>query len=255
MILYFTGTGNSRRVANSLGILLNERIVEIPKSSPYNLVLEGCSLGIVCPVYSWGIPPIVTDFLFHLNQIMVQEIKSKTLPVWVVLTYGDDCGEALTMMRKALKRIGLNLSGAWGIKMPNVYVLLPGFDVDRKELERRKLEESHARIQKIAVKISGGDWEFKVNKGSFPKLKTILTFPLFKRWGVNPRRWNVDASLCIGCGRCMNTCPVSNIALDAKMHPIWGIDCTSCCGCYHVCPVHAINYSTLTQKKGQYHPE
>jgi len=34
--------------------------------------------------------------------------------------------------------------------------------------------------------------------------------------------------------------------------PVWGMDCTSCLACYHVCPQHAVQYGKRTKDKGQY---
>ena len=33
---------------------------------------------------------------------------------------------------------------------------------------------------------------------------------------------------------------------------VWGMDCTSCLACYHVCPQHAVQYGKRTKDKGQY---
>lgn len=34
--------------------------------------------------------------------------------------------------------------------------------------------------------------------------------------------------------------------------PVWGDNCTQCLACYHICPVHAVEYGKVTAKKGQY---
>ena len=34
--------------------------------------------------------------------------------------------------------------------------------------------------------------------------------------------------------------------------PVWGTDCTSCLACYHICPQNAVQYGSVTGKKGQY---
>ena len=135
--------------------------------------------------------------------------------------------------------------------MPNVYVLLPGFGVDPKEVEKRKLQEAVGRIEEIAGKVNRHEYADDVHLGSMAGLKTSLIYPLFKRWGVNTGKWHFTDA-CIGCGKCAGACPVGNIVLtDGR--PVWGRDCTSCCACYHVCPTHAAQYGNVTKGAGQFY--
>ncbi|MDE6272793.1 MAG: flavodoxin domain-containing protein, partial [Muribaculaceae bacterium] len=157
MILYFSASGNSEAVARRLGILLDEKVFSILDQSPSHIVIEGESFGLVFPIYSWGVPPIVTDYIGHLNSEAIKTLKSK--PIWMVCTCGDDVAMAPEMLKKALATAGLCLSGGWSLQMPNTYVLLPGFDVDSKEIEDRKLKSSQARMIELAEKIANEKWE------------------------------------------------------------------------------------------------
>ena len=152
-------------------------------------------------------------------------IMEKGLPVWCVATCGDATGMAVDMLRKGLGKRGIKLVGAWSVIMPNVYVLLPGFGTDSKETEERKLKEAVGRLEHIAYRIGAGMWEHDLHLGPWPRLKTLTVYPLFKRWGVNTKKWHYTDA-CIGCGKCVRACPVGNIAMNGK-HPKWGTDCTS----------------------------
>ena len=60
MILYFTGTGNSRRVAGQLSELLGDTTVQLaPSLRGSTLPLPAGDIRViwVFPVYSWGVPP------------------------------------------------------------------------------------------------------------------------------------------------------------------------------------------------------
>ena len=48
---------------------------------------------------------------------------------------------------------------------------------------------------------------------------------------------------------------MDNITLNdsAPYSPTWGDRCAICLGCYNVCSRHAIEYSSATADKGQYH--
>lgn len=253
MIYYFSGTHNSRYAALRLGSMCGEDVRFIPATEPYteNLSTEiDKTVGFVFPVYAWGVPPIVLDFIKRLPESMAARMNEESVYTWCVATCGDETGMAVEMLKKALQDRGINLSATWSLIMPNVYVLLPGFGVDTKDVEKRKLNEAIERIKEIAGKVNKKERTDDVHIGPMARLKTALIYPLFKRWGIDTKKWHYTDN-CIGCGKCANVCPVGNIAM-IEGHPHWGKDCTSCCGCYHICPTHSAEYGNSTKGKGQY---
>ena len=250
MIYYFSGEGNTAYAAHIISKNIGEDRHYIPDTNPVFEKMDGLSLGFMFPIYSWGVPPIVRDFIAGLSETFIHEVKKNRIPVWMVVTCGDDIGDTTEMMAEILENRGLKLSAAWSIIMPNTYVLLPGFNVDKESLEARKLDKSIPRLREISGKIKEGIWEVDVKRGSFPWLKTKICYPLFVKFAMKPSKWHWNAE-CIGCGRCARQCPVDNIEMKGG-HPRWGINCVGCLGCYHICPVHAVGYGNRTSNKGQY---
>ena len=250
MILYFSGTGNTRFVAESLSNILDEKCVFIPTSHPADLHIDGKYLIFSFPVYSWGVPPLVIDYIRKLPDALISEIKKAEVPVLMVCTCGDEVAEAPEMFRSAWAERGIEVKGVWSVIMPNDYVLLPGFDVDDESVEMSKLDSSPARVREIAQKITSGLCETDVERGKWPRLKSRLVYPLFKKWGINPCKWSVSEE-CVHCGRCAAVCPVGNIKMTSGT-PTWGKHCVSCTACYHNCPAKAISYGRATSGKGQY---
>lgn len=251
MILYFSGNGNTRHAAKTLAKALDEKAYAINRLNPSTIAFEGGSFGVMFPVYSWGVPPIVADFISSLSQEFVNGLRNHAIPVWSCCTCGDETGMAHEMMRRIFDKRGMEMLGIWSVIMPNTYVLLPGFDVDSKEVEVRKLTEAEKRLAHIAAKIAAADWETDVTIGSLPRLKSRLIYPLFKKYGIFTSKWH-HTDDCIHCGICAERCPVGNITMQ-ESGPVWGKNCTSCLACYNYCPVHAIAYGKATERKHQYH--
>ena len=99
MILWYSGCGNSRFVADTLARDLgDDNMVFIPDAARQGTVLEfhpDDVLGIVFPVYSWSVPKLVSEFLRTVI------IKGKPKYIFAACTCGDETG--LTI--KHLKRI------------------------------------------------------------------------------------------------------------------------------------------------------
>ena len=259
MIFYFSASGNSRYVANRLGAVLGEQVEYMPAIHVGSMHPVGKSVGFVFPVYSWGIPDPVVRFIRGLpRNAFADAVDEKRLPVWAVLTCGDETGMAPEMLRGLLEERGLRLSYVGSVTMLNAYVLLPGFDVDAAEVEHRKLIAVPERIAALAVTLRDLTYDadgcrpmaIDVVRGSLPRLKSGLIYPLFRQWGVMPGKWHHNDD-CISCGLCVRSCPNQNISMRGGM-PVWSINCCSCLACYHTCPRHAVTYGRITRHKGQY---
>ena len=246
MIYYFSGTGNSRYCAHSLANLTGDSTIFISSGTTCN-DMNPDVFGLVFPVYSWGVPSLVLDFISRLPDGFRPGYS------YAVFCCGDETGNAPRMLVSALRRKGFLVNAMVSVIMPNNYVLLPGFNVDTAVVRDVKLEKVPGRLSEIAEWINARDCVQDYFTGSFPRLKTAIVYPLFRRWGVIRKLWRVKSS-CVKCGLCADRCPVKNITMT-ETGPVFGHECVSCLSCYHSCPSRSIRYGSFTARKGQYmHP-
>lgn len=249
MIYFFSGTGNSLRVARHLAEELGERLSSM--TSP--LCTDEKSIGLVFPVYAWGIPNVVEEFVCSFFKAHPESRSVEGLFLYAVMTCGDDVGYADHVLDAALQRAcGRGLDAAFSVQMPNTYVCLPGFDVDSPKLAGAKLALEENRVKEVARLIVEKRSVRHLVRGGFPWAKTYVLRPLFRLFLLTDRYFHADASLCTSCGKCKKTCSMKNIQIADGM-PLWQSHCIGCLACYHACPCHAINFGRMTQQKGQYY--
>ncbi len=229
MIYVFSGTGNSQWVADKL----------------QGMVKDGPDVfGLVFPVYGWGIPKVVEKYIKeHL-----EEIKSAQY-VYAVMTCGDDIGYADKVLEKTLEG---KLDAVFSVHMPNTYVCLPGFNVDKDDVAGAKVKETLELLPSIADSIRKRDKKTEVVRGAFAWVKTYVLRPPFNRFLVTDKYFHVISRQCIHCKRCVRGCPVGNMEMDKDGNVVWKHEnCTGCLRCYHRCPDHAIHFGKFTKNKGQ----
>jgi ferredoxin/flavodoxin len=246
MIFYFSGTGNSRHAAQLLGERLNDEVLDMASFRGGALHGAAATVGFVFPVYGWAPPQVVMQF--------IQGMTAEQTPAYLyfIAVCGDDTGKTADVFAEAIRRKGWHVDAGFSLTMPNTYVCLPGFDVDKPEVERLKIEAVPARIEYIAqaVKERRVMSRFDCHEGALPVLKTYFLGGFFRQFLMNPKMFRVNEG-CVGCGRCEQVCPLGNILMKQNQ-PHWGKYCAHCLACYHACPKHAVEYDGQTKKKGQY---
>ena len=244
MIVYFSGTGNSRYVAQLLAKELNDELLDAVKhikAGERGALHSEKPWIFVGPVYGWQLPRVFADY------IRTAEL-SGCLDAYFVMTCGSDIGNASEYASALCKAKGLAYKGMLEVVMPENYIAM--FPVPDAVQSARIIDQSKPTILKGASLIRQGQ-PFPEKKPSvLDRLKSGTVNNLFYRFFVKADSFYAKDT-CIGCGKCELHCMLNNIHLsDGK--PVWGNACTHCMACICGCPVEAIEYGKASKGKPRY---
>ena len=245
-LYYFSGTGNSLEIAKDLADKLGEcELVPIAKIWQKNhLASASEKVGIIFPLYYWGLPKIVYDFI---NKIELE----KTNYFFAVVTRGGDVdGAPLLQLDEILRNKSKALSAGFFITMPDNYVLLS--DAICEEEQTEMFEKAKNQIDNISeiVKQNKQNFEIAINEKERIKFEK-MNKKFHKTVNESDKSFFADEN-CNSCGVCENVCPVNNIIL-VEGKPKWQHECQQCLACINFCPENSIQYGDKTQGRKRYH--
>ena len=247
MVLYFSGTGNSKyvakRIADALGdtlLSMNERI----KAGDASAVGCGERLVIVTPTYAWRIPRIVRDWLLKTDLPGAKR-------AWFVMTCGSEIGNAAGFNHELCQAKGLAYKGTAQIIMPENYIAM--FNAPQADEARAIVAKAEPDIKRAIAAIAADQAVAPPRRSLIDRFMSGAVNPLFYPLFVKSSAFTAN-SKCIGCGQCVSLCPMNNIALK-NGKPSWGKDCTHCMACICYCPTEAIEYGKKSLGKPKYHFE
>ena len=234
MIYYFSGTGNSRWVAEQLALKTNDIALNLVRE-PAPSSIEGELLSLVFPVHAWGVPDPMVDF--------AKKLIGKPAFSYGVCTCGGEAGNAM----KKLSNL-IYLDASYSVEMPNNYVM--GSDVESEARIASKISNARKKIDKIAENVITRQPTSDVYTGNFAWVKSTLINVGFNMAARSTKPFYVTDK-CISCGQCAKDCPAETITMiEGKPH--WGKKCCQCSACINLCPVQAIEYGKGTSTRGRY---
>ena len=245
IIYYFTGTGNSLAVAKDLKTqLADAELIEIKKGVVADQEIQAETVGIVYPVYCWGPPRLVADFLKGLK------ISGSTY-VYCVAPYGGMLGYSNVFVENVLREKGVLLSAGFAVKMPGNFI--PMYNVPSDKKMGKMFSKKDVQVKQIAEVVKNKKTSAIAKSMSFVgKFLTAKVYPNgiqdMKNFGL---KFSVESS-CNGCGICVKICPSANIVMKDNK-PQWLKDCEACLACIHWCPQKAIQAGKKTQSRKRYH--
>ena len=245
MILYFSGTGNSRWAARRLGEILGDEVVSINRQlrtgepGRYDSELP---YVIAAPVYGWRLPRVVEKFLSEAS-------LGGSRDIYFVMTCGGGVCNTGKYLRPLCKKIGKTFRGIGEVKMPKNYVAL--YPLQDEETQKKLMEAAGPKIDALGQLIAEGKDFPEIRPTMDGRFRSSIVNPCFYAMFVSPKRFYAT-DRCTGCGLCASLCPLGNISLKDKK-PVWGRDCTHCMACISACPAGAIEFGKKTVGRKRYY--
>ncbi|MBU1050641.1 EFR1 family ferrodoxin [Candidatus Bipolaricaulota bacterium] len=252
-IFYFTGTGNSIAIAKTLADSLGDtELIPMASAMHGDINIRGERIGLVFPVYAWGMPRLVVDFARHLKPEAGQY-------VFAVTTCGGTLGKTLVQLDKALQLNGSKLNAGFAVR-GSFLISLEGSNEEglinfMSWLGRKTTpDEAENRLPEIArIVKTKGSHKPETSNASVNVIGSMLYgfgLRMFQKMDKNLSA--TDA--CVSCGTCVRVCPRENVSIE-NGRPVWHQDCESCYACVAWCPQHAIVFNGKAPKLPAHHPD
>ncbi len=242
IIYYFTGTGNSLYIARRLSELIDGAAVK-PIRNQTAADKAASVIGLVFPVYLWGLPEAVARFI----ESMDTGFDGKY--IFAVASYKSQPGDTIGQTAARLKKRGIKLAAGFTVQMPGNNIIY--YDADTKQAAADKLTAFDEALPGMAQRINNGAQGFSrgnimeryVLSGMLHRLLTSTLSQADNKFWITPN--------CNGCGICKNVCPADNVDMS-KGHPEWLHRCQQCLACIHTCPAKAIEFGKTTIGRERY---
>lgn len=249
LIYYFSATGNSlnltRSIADELG---NSEIVPIAKAVNNDIIkITTPRIGIVFPVFAWGMPRIVEEFVNKLS------FEGKPY-IFAIASCVAIPGNTLVDLKKSLREKGADLHAGFTVKSGRSSLMkLNSLDdiMIKLDKQRLKIKPAKERLPEITSIIKNlqkhraetSSWTANIFGSMFHGLA-------LKSFKTIDRTFMVEDS-CKGCGNCANLCPRSNIVIE-NGRPTFKHDCELCHACIQWCSNFAIKHPNFDSSLKQY---
>lgn len=257
LLLYYSGAGNTKYIAN----IIENKLIEQNNIVKSKIITEKSinSLDNDFDILFLGFPIIFRDAPKLVYKIF-EKLSGENRPIMVFVTKGLYSGNALQYIHK------ISLENNF-IPIGFLDILMPGTDLLTYVIKANSFAE------KIFTKIHSPNINRKINvfiskmdknksiKRIYTKWYTLLDNLIVKKLEIKADndhkdwigKFIVNKENCIQCMKCINRCPRENIKLNNGI--VFGMDCDVCLFCINNCPKHVISINQKTNNKVKYSEE
>ena len=244
-MLYFSGTGNSKYIAELFCENMNAKCHSIEESVDFaQLMASEDVIGFCYPIYGSRAPRLMRDFVIT----HIESLKGKKLVIFCTqLIFSGDGARVLTDL---FPREHTEIIYAEHFLMPNNVCNLFFLPLAGKKLTQRYLKKANKKMQKVCRNINAG----VIKKRGFNPFSRILGLAQGSFMpGIEERaksKVQIDGD-CNQCGLCVSLCPMGNFTCENNKISTKN-NCMMCYRCINKCPQKAITVFVRGKVKKQY---
>lgn len=254
VIYYFTGTGNSKHIAETTASLLSDvecsaEIINIEKNGLSQTHHSAELVYIVAPVYGFILPDIMGKFLANMpksnNQKTIVYISACNTEYLTIfgkkIALHPHAGFALPQSILTLKAKGYIPIIARTLEMANNWTLA-GNPPDNTTLDKI-IANTKSTIQSDIQTSLQEKNAVSINISDLLILPVGLLFLFIGRHILG--KCFVATDKCNECRICEKSCP-NKVIIWRNNRPYWKWNCLQCCRCINICPQNAIEVHALS---------
>jgi ferredoxin/flavodoxin len=233
-ILYYSGTGNTRKVAGCLEDFLKDKGITV---QTYSMVEKNIAqnqeedlLLVVFAVHALNAPEVVYRWIDNLP------VNQKKQAAVISVSGGGEVSPNTACRLGCIRRLekkGYSVIYETMLVMPSNFIV-----ATHEALAVKLLEVLPYKVEIVISDILAG-----IRRRTKPLwIDRCLSWmgELEKMGAKEFGKWIKCNGDCIGCGSCSNNCPAGNIKM-AGDRPVFGKQCHLCLNCFYICPRKALS--------------
>lgn len=244
VIIYFSGTGNSKYIAEKFADKMKIEAHSIEETIDFKSIFDKIdTIAVYYTIYGSCVPLIMREFVKKYMQFF----ESKKLIIFCTqMLFSGDGAKAFARLIPDCDRKVLY---AEHFKMPNNICNFALFPMTEKERTKKplkaleKLDRVCSDIQKGIIKKRG----WNVFSSMLGKSQNIA----YPKMEAKAKASFLTDDTCVGCGLCVNNCPMNNLELVNEKVKQKG-NCTLCYRCVNICPKQSCTVYFRKKPKKQY---
>jgi len=249
LMLYFSGTGNSKYIAEMFSRNMEAKCHSIEEDINYEeLINAEETVGFCYPIYASRMPRILREFVYKY----AGALKDKKLIIFCtqLLFSGDGTRAFIDLLPHNHAQIIYSEHFFMPNNVTNLKIL-PDILISDKMIHKLTAK-AERKMQDVCNNIKSG----KIKKRGFCLGSRMLgllqawVVPLMEK-SVNTKKAIKTSQACDNCGICVARCPMKNLAIENSKVKHKN-NCTVCYRCVNECPQKAITVVFHGKVKKQY---